>query len=192
MGEEYWYGFSIFLPEGFVVNNDWEILAQWHGYPDKNIGETWRNPVMALNSDEGIWSVTVRWDSKKNTFESGERVYDGTKLFEFGPYETGVWTDWVFHVKWSYESDGLLEIWKNGVKVVDRDGPNCFNDALGPYFKMGIYAGDVPSTRIVYHDEFRMADANSTYEDVAPSGNPTEPEPSVPGATLLSPSLRMR
>ncbi|KKL77000.1 hypothetical protein LCGC14_2039260, partial [marine sediment metagenome] len=50
VGGEYWYGFSIFLPEGFVVNNDWEILAQWHGYPDKDIGEGWRNPVMALNS----------------------------------------------------------------------------------------------------------------------------------------------
>ena len=190
VGEEYWYGFSIFLPEGYIVNDvSYEILAQWHGRPDFDIGEDWRNPIMALDVDEGTWAVVIRYDSKRNTFESGERVYDGQEYFDFGSYETGVWTDWVFHVKWSYESDGLLEIWKNGVKVLYREGPNAFNDAEGPYFKMGIYSGDVPCTRIVYHDEFRMADANSTYADVAPGGNGTEPEPSVPGlATLLSPS----
>jgi len=190
VGEEYWYGFSIFLPEGYIVNDvSYEILAQWHGRPDFDIGEDWRNPIMALDVDEGTWAVVIRYDSKENTFESGERVYDGQEYFDFGSYETGVWTDWVFHVKWSYESDGLLEIWKNGVKVLYREGPNAFNDAEGPYFKMGIYSGDIPCTRIVYHDEFRMADANSTYADVAPGGNGTEPEPSVPEmATLLFPS----
>jgi hypothetical protein len=190
VGEEYWYGFSIFLPEDFIVNDlSYEILAQWHGYPDFDIGETWRNPVMGLYSsgEAGEWSLVIRYDSKRNTFESGERVYDGEEEFHLGSWETGVWTDWVFHVRWSYESDGLLEIWKNGVKVLYYEGPNAFNDAEGPYFKMGIYSGDVPCTRIVYHDEFRMADANSTYEDVAPGEGATEP--SVPGlATLLTPS----
>ena len=187
VGGEYWYGFSIFLPGDFVVNDDWEMLAQWHGYPDFDVGEDWRNPVMALRSDRGKWTLEFKYDSKRNTFESGERVYDGMEYFDFGSYETGVWTDWVFHVKWSYKSDGLLEVWKNGVKVLYYEGPNAYNDAEGPYFQMGIYAGSVPSTRTVYHDEFRMADANSTYADVAPGGNAGGP--SVPGlATLLSPS----
>ena len=194
VGREYWYGFSIFLPEDFIVNDNWEILAQWHGYPDFDIGEDWRSPVMALltsnpnlSSSWAKWTLNLRYDSKRNTFESGERVYDGVETFELGSYETGVWTDWVFHVRWSYESDGLLEIWKNGVKILYYEGPNAFNDAEGPYFKMGIYTADVPYTRIVYHDEFRMADANSTYEDVAPKESSSEP--SVPGmATLLSPS----
>lgn len=189
VGGEYWYGFSIFLPEDFIINNEteWELLAQWHGYPDFDIGEDWRSPVLALESDGGKWALMIRYDSKRNTFESGERVYDGVEEIDLGTYETGVWTDWVFHVKWSYESDGFLEVWKDGVKVLYREGPNAFNDAEGPYFKMGIYSGDVPCTRIVYHDEFRMADANSTYEDVAPKESSSEP--SVPGmATLLSPS----
>ena len=178
VGEEYWYGFSIFLPDGFVVNNDWEMVAQWHGSPDWRLGEDWRNPVLSLYTSnpygaptaKGEWSLNLKWDSKPNTFESGKKVYDGLTAFELGSYDIGVWTDWVFHIKRSYESDGLLEVWKNGVKVLDYNGPNCYNDARGPYSKMGIYAGTVPYTRIVYHDEFRMADANSTYEDVAPGG----------------------
>ena len=175
VNKEYWYGFSIFLPKDFTVNENWEILAQWHGCPDFGIGEDWRSPVMALlthnpnfSSSWAAWTLNLRWDSKRNTQESGETVYEGTETFELGAYETGVWTDWVFHVRWSYESDGFLEIWKNGVKILYYEGPNCFNDAYGPYFKMGIYASKVKDNRIVYHDEFRMADKNGTYTDVAP------------------------
>ena len=59
----------------------------------------------------------------------------------WAPTEKGCWTDWVVHVKWSYQSDGILQIWKNGEKVVDQNGPNAFNDAHGPFFKMGLYKG---------------------------------------------------
>ena len=178
VGEEYWYGFSIFLPKDYVADNIWEIVAQWHGVPDFDIGENWRNPVMALSTNGGKWSLVNRWDAKANTFESGKKVYGGTRKYDFGPYQTGVWTDWVVHVKWSYRSDGILEVWKDGKQVVNQKGPNAFNDAKGPYFKMGLYKGwrdpnrpsDAVSKRILYHDEFRMAGADATYEDVAPGG----------------------
>jgi hypothetical protein len=176
VGEEYWYGFSIFLPKDYVTDNIWEIVAQWHGSPDFDIGENWRNPVMALSTNGGKWTLLNRWDAKRNTFESGKREYGGTKRYDFGAYKTEVWTDWVIHVKWSYQDDGILEIWKGGEKVVDQKGPNTFNDAKGPYFKMGIYKGwkdpkrpgDAVSKRVLYHDEFRMAGAGANYKSVAP------------------------
>jgi len=60
--------------------------------------------------------------------------------------------------------------------VIDQDGPNAFNDAHGPYFKMGLYKGwrdsdppnDAVSRRVLYHDEFRMGGSEASYEDVAP------------------------
>jgi hypothetical protein len=182
VGGEYWYGFSIFLPEDYVTDSIWEIVAQWHGVPDFDIGEDWRNPVMALSTNGGKWSLLNRWDAKRNTFESGKKSYGGTKRYDFGPYETEVWTDWVIHVKWSYQNDGILEIWKDGEKVVDQKGPNTFNDAKGPYFKMGIYKGwkdpdrpgDAISKRVLYHDEFRMAGNDAIYKDVAPGGGMSE------------------
>ena len=79
------------------------------------------------------------------------------------------------HVLWSYGEDGVLQIWKDGELLVDRDGPNAFNDAEGPYFKMGIYkgwsnpdtVGDVDS-RLLYHDELRIGGPEAVYCDVAP------------------------
>ena len=41
---------------------------------------------------------------------------------------------------------------------------------------MGIYRGGrgTGAARTIYHDEFRWADANSTYEDVSPGGKSPE------------------
>ena len=179
VGKEYWYGFSIFLPGDYAADNIWEIVAQWHGVPDFKIGEDWRNPVMALSTDGGKWGLLTRWDAKANTFEGGKRTYGGTKRYDLGPYRKERWTDWVVHVKWSYRPDGILEVWKNGKRIVEQKGPNAFNDKKGPYFKMGLYkgwkdprrAGDALSKRVLYHDEFKMAGADGSYEDVAPGNN---------------------
>jgi hypothetical protein len=176
IGKEYWYGFSIFLPEDYMPDKIWEIVAQWHAAPDTDIGEKWRNPVMALSTTGGRWGWVSRWDAKRNTFQSGKREYGGVREYDLGPYQRGAWTDWVVHVKWSYRPDGILQVWKNDEKVIDQAGPNAFNDATGPFFKMGLYKGwgdpskrsDAVSRRVIYHDEFRMGGADATYEDVAP------------------------
>jgi hypothetical protein len=179
VGKEYWYGFSILLPEDYIPDRIWEIVAQWHSPPDTNIGEKWRNPVLALSTTNGRWGWVSRWDAKRNTFESGKREYGGTREYNLGPYERGVWTDWVVHVKWSYGPDGFLMVWKNGRLAIDQSGPNTFNDAEGPFFKMGLYKGwgdpkkecDAVTKRVLYHDEFRMAGADATYQDVAPGSH---------------------
>lgn len=176
IGEEYWYGFSILLPEDYVPDRVWEIVAQWQGVPDSDLGEKWRNPVLALSTTGGRWSWVSRWDAKRNTFETGKREYGGVHEYDLGDYAKGVWTDWVVHVRWSYGPEGFLNIWKNGQLVVDQNGPNAFNDAQGPFFKMGLYkgwndpkaAGDAVAARVLYHDEFRMGGADATYDDVAP------------------------
>ncbi|KKN36243.1 hypothetical protein LCGC14_0775730 [marine sediment metagenome] len=188
VGNEYWYGFSVYLPEPFETNSAWEHVANWHGYPDFGIGEGYFGQGAPLQISTAHpqtapgWSVRVRWDSKPNSTPGGVPDIEGQAFYEFGTYETDVWTDWVFHIKWEYDETGLLVIWKNGDKVLTRNGPNCYNDEFGPYFKMGIYrAGrSAGAARTIYHDEFKMADADSIYEDVAPGGKPPEPEPKPP------------
>ena len=39
----------------------------------------------------------------------------------------------MFHIKWSYGSDGLTDVWENGTKVISRAGPNTYNDETGNY-----------------------------------------------------------
>jgi len=177
VGDECWYGVSILLPSDYVPDSIWEIVVQWHGRPDFDLGEDWRNPVMALYTTSGKWGMVNRWDAKPNTFQSGTKQYDGTKHWDFGPYTKQKWTDWIFHAKWSFKSGGLLEVWKDGKQVVKRAGPNAFNDAKGPYLKLGLYKGWKDPTvkgqvtkRTLFHDEVRIAKGpKATYNDVAPT-----------------------
>jgi len=62
----------------------------------------------------------------------------------------------------------LVEVWQNNKLVATRKGPNCYNDRRGTYFKWGIY--HTKNHRVLYNDEFRMGDEQSTYGDVIPEG----------------------
>lgn len=175
-----WYSFSIYLPSDFIEDNEWEILAQWHDKPDGNKRpggfETWRKPALCLSSINGHWRLYRRWDPAPITVDQKVGPDGGTEEIDLGPYQTDTWTDWVFHIKWSWQEDGLLEIWKNGEQVLNHTGPNTYNDLIGPYFKMGVYKPPWVSgrgkpeitRRVVYFDRVRIGGSKATYEDIAP------------------------
>lgn len=179
IGKEYWYGFSIFLPKDYVIDNRTEIIAQFHGTPD--VGESWFLPNLGLHITENHYEINRYWDSKHIT-NWAER--DGEDHYTFGNVinELGKWTDWVFNVKWNYnkDGDGFMKIWKDGVLIFDKKGPNCSNDDLGPFLRFGMYKWDwkhteeeIPSNtshRVIYHDEYKIGNANATYEEVSPGG----------------------
>jgi hypothetical protein len=182
IGNEYWYGFSIFLPTSWVPDTIQEILGQLQSGKDPGDIEG-RNPTFIIATDGENWRIVNRSDPRPITTDKEGRA---ERTLYVGPYVTDEWTDWVINVRWSYESDGFLKIWKNGVLIVDATGPNCYNDAKGPHFKMGIYKGywanKPPSakvkTRTAYHDAFRMAGADGSYDDVAPG--PLAARPAAP------------
>lgn len=181
IGNEYWYGFSVFLPTSWVPDAIQEIVGQLQSGKDPgDIGG--RNPTLIFATDGGNWRIVNRSDPRPITTDKEGRA-ERTLYLE--PYVTNEWTDWVINVRWSYESNGFLKIWKNGVLIVDTTGPNCYNDARGPHFKMGIYKGHwankPPSatvkTRTAYHDAFRMAGTDGSYDDVAPGPRTSLPTP---------------
>ncbi len=188
MGEEWWYGFSIFLPKSFVPGSVWESLAQWHNTPnDWNELLARDNPPLFLATmkgdiPKGHWSVALAWDSDP-VASDGSFKLDGSRTWDLGAWETDQWTDWVFRIRWSYGSDGILQIWKNGVMVVNYTGPNTYNDKIGPYFKVGIYKGwkdrkvpeDTVSERVVFHDDIRVGMGTDLYSAVAPPGSKGDP-----------------
>ncbi|MDO6391757.1 malectin domain-containing carbohydrate-binding protein [Pontibacter sp. BT731] len=112
--------------------------------------------------------LKVVWASKAIHTDATK---DGEKTYDLGPVEKDKWLDFVYHINFSYKSDGVLEVWKNGVKVVDHRGPNSYNDQTVPYFKYGIYKRNWEniSKRVIYVDDVRVGSENATYNDVAPS-----------------------
>lgn len=173
-----WYGFSIYIPGDHSADGGSEVLAQWH--QDAGFG----NPALAFRADGDQWKITGKVGKLHAT-------PDQTRWMDYwgGACRRGVWTDWVVNIKWSGKSDGFLKVWKDGVRVVDYNGPVKYEDDGVASWKLGIYKADWngdskdapgPPSRTVYHDEIRIGDANSGYDAV---------KPGVPGSNALGPLI---
>lgn len=151
---ERWYAASYYLPNDYVSDAAPEIITQWH----TNVG----SPPLAVWTQNGKWNMT-RF---------------GNKITSLGAYTKNKWTDFVYHVKWSKGTDGLIEVWKDGVKVFTYNGANMLSTATyGAYMRTGLYKWPwnptskiVSSTtqRVMYVDDVRIGNQSATYYDVAP------------------------
>ncbi|RYE55408.1 MAG: hypothetical protein EOP48_10290 [Sphingobacteriales bacterium] len=147
-------------------------IAQWQARPDFALGEQWRSPPMALLVKNDHFQLEIRWSSNPvNTTQNANFL-----SFDLGPVTHNIWNDWVFHVKWSYDNSGILQVWKNDSLVLQRvNQPIGYNDILFPYLKVGVYKWDWNSPlmtnsiqRTLYIDEVRVGNNLATYYDVAP------------------------
>ncbi|MFI7602301.1 heparin lyase I family protein [Actinoplanes sp. NPDC049681] len=169
-GLERWYGFSIALATDWSPDRSSEIVSQWH--QQSNNG----SPPLALLTNNGHWKIDFR----------GEMI-------DLGAYRTGGWTDWVFHVAWRTDTSGVLEVWRDGDRVVSRTGRTHDDSAHSPYFKFGIYKWDWDgrpkpsdtSHRSMVYDALRIGDQRAGYASVAPGA--TVPQTPAPTATTAAP-----
>ena len=158
VGSEYWYGWSIFIPQDYPnIFPTITVLGQFfqmnHPTP----------PVTFHNGGGGYW-LTLN--------QMGYRSYLLIPESEF----RGQWHDIIVHAKWSVGSDGFIKIWVNGQVRAEHLGPQTtFRDPI--YFKYGIYrcaisaykeekTVDKVPTQIVYFDEVRKGRSR---ESVDPS-----------------------
>jgi len=169
--EEGWYGFSQYFPGTYISDSTGEVIGQWHDKED--VGETAsRSPSNTLLTADNRIKWMARWDADK-IMDSG--FSDGLVYIDLGPIPKNKWIDWVIHIKFSHTNTGIVEVWKDGVKVIDRiNMPNAYNDDNYPYFKFGVYKwkwGTAASQRIIYYDEVRIGNSNSSYDEVKPSSS---------------------
>jgi hypothetical protein len=183
-GAERWYGMKVFLPSSYAKDPVPESIFQWHNTPNFNAGEDWgsykKNNPWRLETNNG----RLRFVHQFNTVASDPKSSVSSRSYDLGEYKLGEWINFVVHYKATHTSDGILEMWKNGTKVLTINGPGVYyNDETGPYFKMGIYkwgwsgTGSTVSERTLYWDDVKIGNQNSSYNEVAPGGSTTTPTP---------------
>ena len=192
--QEYWIGWSYFIPEDFskpVIGEPDYTLIQQMAY-----GASWidqREGVTLFECNRKVigdgklqrtsgaptsWmSISPRGDkfNYNVTFYKGMdregRYIFGCKNFSI-PARLNEWEDFVMNIKPSSDSErGFIKIWKNGTLYINesvallRPGVNT----IGAW-KFGAYVGDPGhGERILYTDELRIGNANSSFEAVSPS-----------------------
>lgn len=171
-GQEYWMGWSIYIPHDFVFpnesKNEWATMSQFHGATE-SCDNQYMGPCEAffLNSSVVGFRTVIRATAERCSSGSLSRAKAYTAQFK-----KGAWNDVVLNFRYNYTNSGspFFKMWLNGQLVANDTGANCYNDAMGPYFKMGIY-GNSSSRITVYYDEIRVGDETSSYNEVAPKGS---------------------
>ncbi|MEM9537438.1 MAG: DUF4347 domain-containing protein [Cyanobacteria bacterium P01_E01_bin.45] len=168
-GQNYTYSLRTYIPNDWQSDSSMEIITQWHAKPDTHLGETWRNPPAALRIQGNSFNLKQAWDADAVT-NTKDKTSHGSRTTNLGSLNRGEWTDWSFEIKWSYKSDGIFRVYKDGELVFDKKGPNTFNDKLAPFSKMGIYKPDwkarpeksSTTRRVLYIDDFTMETGHSS------------------------------
>lgn len=138
MGEEMWYGFSVYIPEDYVADfSATESIANWHGdnsvLPKKVIRGDGFGANVSLLAKAGRWVVSVFYG------EPGKRKQKWWSS-ELPALSPGSWNDFVFHMKWRSDQSGLVEVWHNGTQYIKHKGKNTYIEEIKiPYFKFGAY-----------------------------------------------------
>ena len=191
--QEYWIGWSYFIPKDFikpVIGEPDYTLIQQMGYVQSWVEQREGVALFECNRKvirdgklkktsgaPGSWmNISPRGDTftYNITFYQGMdpegRYIFGCKRFTI-PARLNEWEDFVMHIKPSSDSEqGFVKIWKNGKLYINervvllRPGANSM-----AAWKIGAYVGDPGhGERLLYTDELRVGNANSSFEAVSP------------------------
>ncbi len=154
--KDIWYRFSTFIPKDWPHRYVRCLIAQWHGFPDKEFGEVWRSPVLGIEYRDMDFMIRICYSSKSIQTTSSCPDNNKTILYRSDEYaQKGIWHDFVVNVNWTYKRSGYLNVWIDDNQVIKYKGPIGYNDFLGTFFKMGIYRDNIAETFVIYHDEYR-------------------------------------
>ena len=171
-----WYSYAMYAPSAYYkIDADDEIITQWH----QGGGLT---PALCLRVKSDKLYIRIL----------------GTTWVDLGAFDKDQWHAYVMHIKHSGSSDGLIEIWKDGVKILNRSGANMYavgGDIHNPNIKMGIYKSDwngsgttATNIRVLYLDDIKIGNENATYADMVPTKNGTTTTTTTTTTTPTTPT----
>ena len=185
-GRDRWYSFAAYFPaDAWGYDEHAEIISQWHSFPDENLGEQWGSPATKMLIHQG----RLRFDVGYNAAQVSSGV-TAEKKFDMGEVPKDSWQEFVIHIYHSHNSDGIVEVWQNGKKVVEHKGANSYNDAKLPFWKFGIYKWGWNgsnttgvSRRVLHVDNVRVGDGNASFASMSSGTSSTAPTETQPAPT---------
>lgn len=167
-----WFDFWIYLDSSYLISDPIpELFFQIHQRSD---------PHNLNKVPMGCWINNGRYQMQLQFFSKG---YDNSRQ-DFGMQRVSAdigavapdankWTHWTFHENMSCNEDGLWEVWKDGIKVYERHGPNYNLNQDSWYAKIGIYKWRwkmepgpfIVNKRVWWLDDLKVGTDDNTIED---------------------------
>ncbi len=147
VGVDLIYEITSYIPEGWKPDGIGELFWQWHGIPDFDQGETWRNPIAAIYFNRDRLEFNRRAESKRVHRPADWQDYEEFEIIDIGKVDIGRDVQWRLEVKWShdYADPGYMRLYKDGELLFARENTiTTFNDEKGRYMIFGLYKWDWP------------------------------------------------
>jgi len=139
-GREHWWAHSVLFPADYVDPPE-STASSWN----------WGGVADFHNSAPGDWQASFQVNAMPVTAISSDRptglsfqIAHGNRtkptLYNapIGPVVRNVWYNFVYHVKWTSQTDGFFDAWVNGVRKMVYRGPTLY-PGQGCYFKLANY-----------------------------------------------------
>jgi hypothetical protein len=153
-GEDAWCRFAFLLPSGFPIVDNRLVIAQWK---QKGVA----SPLVAQRFRAGRHYASI-WSSGAEAIKH-----------ELPPLEVERWHEMVYHIKFSDESTGLVDIWMDGVLVMSWRGQTASPDARNAFYhKIGLYRDHWADPMTIFFDDYVLS-ATAIQIDVLPSHGDT-------------------
>ena len=151
-GEEWWYGWSHYVPEPLFDPYTW-------------FGEFMESPVPGVNNWNPFWMFMKRPTEEfclvylaflKGGWSCDNRNSKNYRLISDQEF-VGHWTDIVVHAKWTLNNNGFTHVWINGVLMVEYAGATRTPNTANVYFSYGAYrkATSMSVPLVIFYDEIR-------------------------------------
>lgn len=148
-----WGSYAFLIEPGQPYASDWTSIMQMHGSEARPFSLQFTNEALSIFTEHLEAGTAVQ-----------KRVY-------LGALKRGAWHNAVFRLVQSSSSDGMLEFWLDGQKILKAQGP-VGTDANKTYSKFGIYRGYGP-----IQAAFAVEYANIEIGDADLSGRIANPPP---------------
>jgi hypothetical protein len=131
----------------------WVNIGQIHGTEDAD-DDMKRGPLLAVQLHGERLQISARADPNRKSVGR----HDVWRYRDQADLVRGRWYRMDMALRMDPQGAGRLVVWRDGAKVVDYAGPFGFNDAVGPYWKLGIYRRTSPEPLTVSFRRFRLAE----------------------------------
>ncbi len=140
-----WLSLGLMVEPGPPVTSRWLVLGQFKAKSDF-VGGMSGSPAWAQELDAGdLFRIVARTSPQYPLIHNPAPIV----LFVDPGFQRGRVYHFVYHFRYS-QTNGRLEAWRDGRKIVDYRGPLGFVGKQPPYFKFGIYREPAPETVAVH------------------------------------------
>lgn len=130
----YTISYKFMIEPGATNTAAWLLMGQIHQTEDAQ--DKGVSPPFAIQLAGERMQIVVRSDPNAVTVTNPGTtvIYEDTANIQ-----RGAWYDMDIQIEFDPKGEGHVNIWRNGAKIAEYTGPLGYVDAVGPYWKNGIY-----------------------------------------------------